>query len=110
MARTIKTTPWRARIAAEPTKLAVAHHDHRNGVCELEDEPRRLFGHFGECYLKPSLALRYGPGHGCGCAMCTEKDERRAGRRRDRYKGRAEARREARELGDELEGDFFGGL
>ena len=101
MSRTIKTTPKWVRMEAAPTKLAVEHHDHRNGRCELEEDPTRLFSQLGECCLEPSTALLYGPGHGCGCAMCSEQDWRRAARRRERRAGRREARQAARERGED---------
>jgi len=96
MARTVKTTPWWARMAASPDALANEVHDHRNGVCNLPDGPGDLnniwWPRDGDCGWVPSNRLYYGPGHGCGCWMCTDQVGRKSRARRNRQRDKVLSR------------------
>lgn len=86
MSNTDKTKPWRIRVAEHHPW---AEHDHRNGVCDLPDDPRDTRNWLSgvACYWSDAN-LVYGGGSccsGCGCRMCSAYFERRAARRKSRH-------------------------
>ena len=111
MARTVKTTPWWVRMAASPHVLAVEEHDHRNGICDLPDTPGGTHAWWpreGHCGWVPSNAMYYGPGHGCGCQLCTDREERKAKARRDRRQSKAIGRQMRKGLWADVDVDELG--
>lgn len=92
MSRTIAHRPPWARLV-DPA-LRHEHHDHRHGNCDLlpfaawlaedTDRYRRRCGWDTNWWAT---------GPTCGCAMCTQRDWRRAERRRDRHRTRTLLRR-----------------
>ena len=81
-------------MSASPNTCAKQVHDHRDGVCNLPDVPVDVWwGRPGDCTWEPDKDLYYGPGHGCGCWMCTDQPGRKARARRDRRDAKALCRR-----------------
>ena len=92
MSRTDKTKPWQVRVAEHhPT----AHHDHRDGVCDLPADPRTPpVYRRGGCYWSDTvLMLRATCCVGCGCRECSGFYARRQERRHSRHQAVMAARR-----------------
>lgn len=93
MSKTDKTRPWWVKASERAMVTCVPVHRHEDGLCDLPDDPREAMGpRRNSCYWTASTLTTYGPGSGCGCAMCTLRWERRADRRRDRHTARLQAR------------------
>lgn len=93
MSDTFKTHPLRVRLRRARALRPV--HDHRHSDCDLPPDPG--WDHTTMCLWEPTCAAWYDPAvTGCGCALCTRRDERREARRRERRHGTETARRAAR--------------
>ncbi|MFC9432705.1 hypothetical protein [Nocardia sp. NPDC057030] len=84
MSRTDKTAPFRVKLRRGDLSTR-EHHDHRNGVCELATDARRVEFAPGACYLE----FHFTGTQVCCCPMChayepplTETQRRRRDRRR----------------------------
>lgn len=101
MSRTDKTAPYSVKL--QRGDLAThEYHDHRNGVCELAADPRRVEFTPGGCYL----VLHYTGTQVCSCRMChahepplTETQRRRRDRHRAKQQMRAVAAESVAERG-----------
>lgn len=87
MSHTDKTKPWNIRIAEHHPR---AVHDHRNGICDLPDDPRTpTFWSVPYCCFWSDENLHYASCcHGCGCRLCTDHDGHIRGNRRRRHRQR----------------------
>lgn len=87
MSKTDKTRPWRVRATDSPLRTCVPVHDHRDGVCDLPEDPIDGLSFFqpDQCYWTYGLDFYYGRDKGCGCAMCTGQVWRRRERRATRH-------------------------
>jgi hypothetical protein len=68
MSKTDKTAPFWVKLKRHDLKT-VAEHDHRDGVCNLPDEPGEVLygpGHEHDCRWE----FAYTGIHICCCAMC----------------------------------------
>lgn len=97
MSRTYAHRPYLARFA-EPGHIRELH-DHRHGPCELAPLAEWLAAHrahrHGVTDVGGAARCRYELdefGLSCGCALCTNRDERHQDRRRTRHQGRVLAR------------------
>lgn len=98
MSKTDKTKPWRVRVAEHQPW---ADHDHRDGVCDLPDDPRTFipWDKVPHCRWSDwNIALRQTCCSGCGCqtSMCSGKDWRAADNRKSRHKAKRDARRQVK--------------
>ncbi|GAB2732442.1 hypothetical protein [Nocardioides pakistanensis] len=98
MSRTDKTRPWDVKCLDDPSWL-VEVHDHRNGVCDLPERPRRMTSPFGStergaCTWAATREFWANRANGCGCSRCADQVGRKARARRVRHAARVEAEAE----------------
>lgn len=91
MSKTDKTRPWHVRALDDPTYLA-PEHDHRDGTCDLPEQPVWGWGTGTRCRWEPTAAFWADPANRCGCRLCSDQAGRRARARRDRRDARSYAR------------------
>ena len=90
MSKTTKTRPLHVRMADRTDHKvgSVEVHDHRKSECTLPPAGQDGDGpcHYGFAFRGVNV---------CGCPMCTDRDERRAERRRDRHEAKVALHRVA---------------
>jgi hypothetical protein len=87
MSKTDKTRPYWVWVG---TELRSEFHDHRDGVCNLPDDPLDSEHDWRKCHYTHRVD---GVNHFCGCWMCTGQEWRRQDRRKSRHEARAAIRR-----------------
>jgi hypothetical protein len=86
MSRTDAHAPVLVSIARGDL-AAHAHHDHRNGDCDLPDRAGLAAGRHVYAWTKSSRCrwvFHYTGTNVCACNLCSSRDERRADLRKDR--------------------------
>lgn len=87
MSHTDKTKPFWVKVAEYPSNYKEVH-DHRDGVCDIEEAKVAEWRPSPKCHYYYTSEFVYSGYARCCCPMCCQQFERRQERRKSRYKAK----------------------